>query len=58
MESDPNERKLVYFLSSKGGAANGMIPENLREIPTKNLNLSLNFVDMIQSKKVLESFNK
>lgn len=58
MESDRNERKLVYFLSTKAGAVNGMIPHNLREIPAENLNLSLNFVDMLQSKKVLESFKK
>ena len=38
--------KIRYFLSTRAGAINGMLPENLREIPTENLNISTNFVEM------------
>ena len=48
--------KLAYFLATKSGAINGMIQENLREIPVENLNVSLNFTDILGSRKVLESF--
>ena len=56
MSGEKDPPKIAYYLSTKSGAINGMIAENLREIPTENLNVSLNFVDIFNSRKVLQAF--
>lgn len=50
------QSKLRLFFATKGGAFNGMIRDNLRELPAEMLNLSMSLTDMFTYRPTFEAF--
>ena len=53
MKSNKSAQQIRYFLSTNSGSPNGLIKENLREIPVQNLGISVNFTEMYQIKTTI-----